>query len=83
MLKLLVLIPILLIILFLRFCLVSIKKQWIDKQPISSGDQVVGLNILKQFQNSEKQSAIEHVVYMEEDEQEESDNGLLDENMKS
>ena len=71
MVKLLLIIPILLIVLFLRFCIIAIKKQWIDKQPISSGDQFTGQQILKQFQNSEKQTAIEHVIYIEEEESEE------------
>ncbi len=83
MLKLLLLVPVLLLVLFLRFCIVSIKKQWIDKQPISSGDQFTGQNILKQFQNSDKQSAIEHVVYMEEEESEEKTNEEINKNIQT
>jgi hypothetical protein len=78
MVKLFLIIPIILLVLFLRFCIVSIKKQWIDKQPISAGDQFTGQNILRQFKNSDEKAAIEHIVYMEVDESEENTQEKLD-----
>jgi len=69
-LKLFLLIPIILLILFIRFCIIIVKKQWIEKKSVSSGDQIAGQAVFKQFQNKDKQSAIEHIRYMEEDETE-------------
>ncbi len=78
MVKLFLIIPIILLVLFLRFCIVSIKKQWIDKQSISTGDQFTGKNILKQFKDSDGKAAIEHIIYMEVEESEEKTQEKLD-----
>ena len=77
MLNFLVIVPIILMILFLKFCIVIIKRQWIDKKSTSSGYQSLGQNILMQFQNNDKKTAIEHVIYMEEEKLEEKNNEKL------
>ena len=57
------------------FCIVVIKRYWIDKKPISFGSQFVGENIYQQYQNEEKKRAVEHVIYLRDEEKEDDDEG--------
>ena len=70
----LVLMGIILLMLFI-FILVIVKRYWIDKKPISFGSQFVGENIYQQYQNEEKKRAIEHVIYLRDEEEQEDDEG--------
>lgn len=62
------------LILFM-FCIVVIKRYWIDKKPISFGSQFVGENIYLRFQNEEKKRAIEYVIYKRDEDEEDDDQG--------
>jgi len=64
-----------LLLLILIFCIVVIKRYWIDKKAISFGSQFVGENIMRQFQNEQKKRAIEHVIYQREDEEKSDEAG--------
>ena len=60
------------ILLFLLiFMIVVIKRYWINKKPSSFGSQFVGENIYQQYQNEEKKRAIEHVIYLRDEEEQE------------
>jgi len=52
-----------------------IKRHWLDKEWINPGSRLVGRHIVTQFQNADGREAIEHVIYMSEDEREENDKG--------
>ena len=65
----------LILLILLIFCLVVIKRFWIDKKPISFGSQFVGENIYQQYLNEDKKRAIEEIVYQRDEEQEEDDQG--------
>ena len=61
--------------LILIFMFVVIKRYWIDKKPISFGSQFVGENIYRQYQNEEKKRAIEHVIYLRDEEEQDDEDG--------
>jgi len=63
------------LLLLLIFMIVVIKRYWINKKPISFGSQFVGENIYQQYQNEEKKRAIEHVIYLRDEEEQEDDEG--------
>jgi len=55
------------------FCGYVIKRRWIDKKSIPGGIQFTSEHVYKQFQNKQKQRAMEHVHYLKEDEEQEND----------
>ena len=57
------------------YCGWIIKRNWLDKQWINEGSRLVGRNVVSQFKNADGQDAIEHVIYISEDEKEEDDQG--------
>ncbi len=65
------------VILLLIFFLAGwvIKKRFIDKSMFGTGAQFFGRQIYNDFQNADKKAAIEHVIYIEEDEREEAFDG--------
>ena len=65
------------IILLLIFGLAGwvIKKRFIDKNMFGTGAQVFGRQVYDDFQNVDKKAAVEHVIYIEEDEREEAFDG--------
>ncbi|MFQ5605314.1 MAG: hypothetical protein ACE5HS_18770 [bacterium] len=64
---LMVLVGVILLIFF--FCGWIIKRDWIDKKQITSGAQFTGENVLLQYQNEDKKHALEHVIYMRDQEE--------------
>jgi len=61
-------------ILFIIFFLAGwvIKRRFIDKSMFGTGAQFFGRQIYNDFQNADKKSAVEHVIYVEEDDREEA-----------
>jgi hypothetical protein len=57
------------------FMIVVIKRYWINKKPVSFGSQFVGENIYQQYQNEEKKRAIEHVIYLRDEAEQEENEG--------
>jgi hypothetical protein len=49
-------------------CAVVIKRAFIDKKYFG-GSQFVGRQIFRAFQSGDRKQSIEHVIYMEEDEE--------------
>ena len=49
-----------------------IKKRFIDKSMFGTGAQFLGRQVYNDFQNVDKKAAVEHVIYVEEDEREEA-----------
>ncbi len=52
-----------------------IKKRFIDKSMFGTGAQFIGRQVYNDFQNADKKAAIEHVIYIEEDDREEAFGG--------
>ena len=52
-----------------------IKRRFIDKSMFGTGAQFFGRQIYSDFQNVDKKAAVEHVIYVEEDEREEAFGG--------
>ncbi len=69
------LVLLLLLLLIFLFCLVMIKRFWIEKKPISFGSQFVGENIYRQFLMADKKRAIEQVIYQREEKEQEAEDG--------
>jgi len=57
------------------FCGFVIKRYWIDKKPITSGNQFVAEYIYMAFQNKDKKQAMQEVLYQKEDKEEQSEQG--------
>ncbi|MFZ5519361.1 MAG: hypothetical protein ACOY90_22200 [Candidatus Zhuqueibacterota bacterium] len=57
------------------FCGFVIKRYWIDKKPITSGNQFVAEYIYMTFQNKDRKHAMQEVLYQKEDKEEQSDQG--------
>jgi hypothetical protein len=49
-------------------CAIAIKRAFIDKKYFG-GSQFVGRQIFRAFQSGDRKQSIEHVIYMEEDEE--------------
>jgi hypothetical protein len=52
-----------------------IKRRFIDKSMFGTGAQFFGRQIYNDFQNADRKAAIEHVIYIEEDDREEAFGG--------
>jgi len=52
-----------------------IKKRFIDKSMFGTGAQFFGRQVYNDFQNVDKKAAVEHVIYVEEDERDEEFGG--------
>lgn len=56
-------------------CAYVIKRCWIDRKWFGSGSQFIGRHVYTQFQNADKRQAVEHIIFVEEDEREEASGG--------
>lgn len=70
----LLLVGLLLTIIFV-FCGWVVKRYWIDKKWMSEGSRFVSRNVYAQFQNEDRKDAIEHVIYMTEQERQDDKQG--------
>ena len=52
-----------------------LKKRFVDKKQFRMGTQFTGENLMMQFQQEEKKKAIEHVIYMRDEEEAEDEEG--------
>ncbi|MFC1726275.1 hypothetical protein ACFL4T_11660 [candidate division KSB1 bacterium] len=57
------------------YMLYKLKRRFVDKKQFKMGTQFTSENLLMQFQNEEKKKAIEHVVYMRDEEEAENEDG--------
>ena len=69
------LIPLLFFLLFFIFCGYIIKRRWVDKKSIPGGIQFTSEHVYTQFQNKNRKQAIEHVHYLNEDDEVEDEEG--------
>ena len=53
----------------------KLKRRFVDKKQFKMGTQFTGENLLMQFQQEDKKKAIEHVVYMRDEEEVEDEEG--------
>ena len=63
-----------LFLVFLGMAIV-IKMRWISKKPSRLGTQVTGQAILMEWMNKDKKTAMEEVIYQQEEQEEDSDSG--------
>jgi len=59
------------------FCGWVIKRHFIDRRWLGEGSRFIGRNVYSQRQNGDEQDRIEHIVYMEEEERDETSDGEL------
>ncbi len=57
------------------FCAVKIKRRLFDNKQISSGFHSVGRSIYTQYQNADRQEAVEEIIFEEEEGRDEALSG--------
>lgn len=57
------------------FCAIKIKRRLFDNKQIGSGFQSAGRSIFSQYQNAEKQEAVEEIIFEEEEGRDEAFSG--------
>ena len=62
----------LLLICVFVFCGWVIYRHWVNKEWMNPGARFFGEDLYMKFQNDDKKSAIEHVIYQREEEREEA-----------
>lgn len=70
-----IIIPVVIMLVFIAFIAYAIYRRIKGKPWLTSGSVSVGRNIYMDFENKEKRTAMEEVIYQEEDEREEADGG--------
>jgi len=54
-------------------CAWVIKRHFIDRRWLGGGSRFIGRNVYTQWQNADEQERIEYVLYVKEDERDETD----------
>jgi hypothetical protein len=57
------------------FCAIKIKRRLFDNKQIGSGFHSVGRSIFTQYQNAERQEAVEEIIFEEEEGRDEALSG--------
>lgn len=63
------------VLFFLIFCIVVIKRHWIDKKGFTSTSQFIGENILRNLHNKNIKKSVEQILYTKESWKQEDDEG--------
>ena len=73
--KLFLLIPIILMILFLIFCIRVIKRQWIEKRGVDTGTEIAAKSVYEKFLTKQQRQGIKHIQRMQDISLEDEDGG--------
>jgi len=73
--KLFLIFPISLVVLFLIFCLRVIKRQWIEKRGVSGGTEIVSKSVYEKFLTKQQRQGIKHIQRMQDISLEDEDGG--------
>lgn len=71
--KLFLIFPILLIILFLVFCIRVVKRHWIDKKGYKGGTEVAAKSVYEKFLNKQQKQGMQHIQIMKDAKLEDED----------